>query len=153
MDSGRWTIPGERMKTGAVHIEPLAWQTLEILRQVAGFDDLAPDDLVFGCLRGGKRVPLGDRALGNLGRTLKLSGTPHGFRGTLTTWLNEVRGVRLEVRRAQISHVVAVGSDQPYDLSTFVAERAVLQQEYADFVTGLSKSSHGMSEPTREPTL
>ena len=152
LGSGRWTIPGERIKTGALHIEPLARQTLAILRQVAGFDDLAPDDLVFGRLRGEKRTSLVQHSLSELARTLKLSGTPHGFRSTLTTWLNEVKGVRLEVRRAQISHVVATGSDQPYDRSTFVAERAVLQQEYADFVTGHSKSSQGISEPTREPT-
>ena len=152
LESGLWTIPGERMKIGALHIEPLAWQTLAVLRQVPGFDDLAPDDMVFGCLRGGKRVLPADSGLSGLALRLQLSGTPHGFRSTLTTWLNEVKGVRLEIRRAQISHLVAVGSDQNYDRSTFVKERAVLQQEYADFVTGLSKPSAGMSEPTREPT-
>ena len=119
---------------------------------MAGFDDLAPDDLVFGRPCGGERISLVPSALIALTHTLKVSGTPHGFRSTLTTWLNEVKGVRLEVRRAQISHVVATGSDEPYDRSTFVAERAVLQQEFADFVTGLPKSSQAMSEPTREPT-
>jgi integrase len=127
--SGRlWIIPAPRMKARAAHIVPLsdrAAAILEIARAAFQGSDL--------CFPNAKGVRFSDmvftKALRDMG--LGKHATAHGFRTSFKTWAAET-GVRDEVSEAALAHTDPNAVRAAYRRTTFLDERRVVMQAWAD---------------------
>jgi integrase len=136
LEGAIWRIPKERMKRGREHLVPLAHQVVKLL------EDLQPitgdGELLFPGLRSNSR-PISEvtlnAALRRLGFT-KDEHTPHGFRTTASTRLNEMgfppSDIELQLAHADQDEVRAA-----YNRAQRLAERTKMMQSWADYLDGL----------------
>lgn len=135
LDQGLWLIPAERMKRRREHLVPLPTQAVELLRQLHNLTGTY--SLLFPG-RGNSTKPRSNtvflmalRRLGYEGRQ-----TGHGFRHLASTILNE-NGFDSQHVEAQLSHVKE-GVRGVYDKSTYLGQRKVMMQWYADHLDKLA---------------
>ena len=122
-----WITPAEHMKKRKAHRQPLPKQALEALKYISQFS--ANFELV---LANDKGKGLSENAmLYALKRFDDI--TTHGFRATLGSWCAE-NGVSREVRNHLKAHQPK-SVDAAYQRSDLLAERRVVLQKWADFVT------------------
>lgn len=145
LEKSEWLVGADRMKsslrkkaTGEPHLVPLADAAAGVLR------DLKPltggGELVFPGQRGQGR-PISENTCRQALRTLGYSNddhTPHGFRATARTLIDEKLGVRVEVIEAQLAHAVRDSLGRAYNRTTFEAERLKMMQVWADYLFSLS---------------
>lgn len=113
LDRGEWLISAERMKsslqkkaTGEPHLVPLADAAVDVLREIEPWT--AHGQLVFPGQRGQGRC-ISENTCRQALRTLGYANedhTPHGFRATARTLLDEALGFRVEIIEAQMAHRV-----------------------------------------------
>jgi integrase len=136
MVNATWTIPAERMKMKDPHIVPLSKQsleTLEILKSNShGSEFVFPKNSTL--LR-----PISRTALNNMfakmdGNKYKGTFTPHGIRGTASTWANEVGHFRNDVIERQLAHAERNHVRGAYNHAEYLPERRKLMQAWADFL-------------------
>ena len=136
MVNATWTIPAERMKMKDPHIVPLSKQsleTLEILKSNShGSEFVFPKNSTL--LR-----PISRTALNNMfakmdGNKYKGTFTPHGIRGTASTWANEVGHFRNDVIERQLAHAERNHVRGAYNHAEYLSERRKLMQAWADFL-------------------
>ncbi len=126
-DNAVWITPAEHMKKRKAHRQPLPKQALEALKYISQFS--ANFELV---LANDKGKGLSENAmLYALKRFDDI--TTHGFRATLGSWCAE-NGVSREVRNHLKAHQPK-SMDAAYQRSDLLAERRVVLQKWADFVT------------------
>ncbi len=123
-----WIIPAQRMKARAEHIVPFSNRAAAILETArAAFPD---SDL---CFPNAKGVRFSDmvftKALRDIG--LRERATAHGFRTSFKTWAAET-GVRDEVSEAALAHTDPNQVRAAYRRTTFLDERRVVMQAWAD---------------------
>jgi integrase len=112
----RIEIPAEKMKMRQPHIIPLCRQAvsiLESLKPVSGHGRY-----IFPSARGASR-PLSENGVRTALRTLGYTNeqmTPHGFRATARTLLDEVLGVRVDLIEHQLAHAVSDANGRAYTL-------------------------------------
>ena len=138
MDAATWTIPGERMKGGRQHVVPLSGAALAVLRDAAVLrDHSGMSGLIFPSPR--KRgSPLSDMSLTKTLRDCGLAdrATVHGFRSAFRDWAAERTNAPHAVMERALAHTVSDAVEAAYARSTLVERRAVLMQQWGDFVTG-----------------
>jgi integrase len=142
LDAGVWTIPPARMKNvlerkvnGEAHVVPLSVQAVAVLK------DLHPltghGTKVFPGERGEGRSVSENTARQALRSMGYLDHVPHGFRASARTLLREDLHWDKDVIERQLSH----GSDEElggaYDRTQFLAERARMMQQWADYLEKL----------------
>lgn len=148
LDAGLWTIPAARMKrsvrdkaNGDPHVVPLSRQAVKLLRELHPFTGRHGDKgFVFPGERGQGR-PLSENGVRMALRTLGYGNdahTPHGFRASARTMLDEVLGVRVDVIEAQLAHAVRDPLGRAYNRTTFLAERIKMMQAWADYLDKLA---------------
>jgi integrase len=131
--SGRlWIIPAQRMKARTEHIVPLsdrATAILETARAAFSGSDL--------CFPNAKGLRFSDMVFTKALRDLGLGerATAHGFRTSFKTWAAET-GVRDEVSEAALAHTDPNPVRAAYRRTTFVDERRVVMQAWADVAEG-----------------
>lgn len=135
LDAAQWLIPAERMKRRREHLVPLPTQAVELLRELHNLTGTYP--LLFPG-RSDSTKPRSNtvflmalRRLGYEGRQ-----TGHGFRHLASTILNE-NGFDSQHVEAQLSHVKE-GVRGVYDKSTYLENRKVMMQWYADHLDKLA---------------
>lgn len=135
LKAGVWVIPAERMKRRREHILPLAIQAVDLLNQLHNltgtFALLFPGRSDSTQPRSNTVFLMALRRLGYEGRQ-----TPHGFRHLASTILNE-NGFDSQHVEAQLSHVKE-GVRGVYDKSTYLEQRKVMMQWYADYLDMLA---------------
>jgi len=138
LDAGLWLIPAERMKRRREHLVPLPNQAIELLRELHNITGRFP--LLFPG-RGDSTKPRSNtvflmalRRLGYEGRQ-----TGHGFRHLASTILNE-SGFDSQHVEAQLSHVKE-GVRGVYDKSTYLEQRGLMMQWYADHLDKLAATN------------
>jgi len=103
LDANEWRIPGERMKMKTVHIVPLSKQAIALLEEIKPIT--GQYELVFPGERS-RHKPISENtllfAMYRLG--YKDQATPHGFRATASSILNEQNFNRDAIER-QLSHL------------------------------------------------
>ncbi|MEO5346803.1 MAG: integrase arm-type DNA-binding domain-containing protein [Magnetococcus sp. YQC-9] len=148
MTEGTWTIPAARMKGGLDHVVPLSRQSLAILREIEPFS--GHGEFVFKSVRGqGKAIS--DMALSVALKSLGYSGdqhTPHGFRATARTLLDETLGFRVEWIEHQLAHAVRDPLGRAYNRTSFLPERRRMMQAWADYLDQLAGR---IAKPTTPP--
>jgi integrase len=126
-------IPAESMKARVQHLVPLSRQALELLRKLQSIS--ADSEYVFPSLRDPSR-PLHGAAFGGALRSLgfdRSEVTPHGFRATACTLLNEL-GWRSEAIERQMAHGTANDVRRHYNYAQHLPERRLMMQAWADYL-------------------
>ena len=144
-ESSTWRVPAKRMKgslerkaNGDAHTIPLSKQAIAILK------DLQPltghGIKVFPSERGQERSISENTARQALRSMGYLDHVPHGFRASARTLIREELQYNKEVIERQLAH----GSDEAlgsaYDRTQFLAERAKMMQQWADYLDKLRSS-------------
>ena len=135
-ERAQWRIPAERMKMRTPHIVSLCRQALELL---ARLHSLTGDGrYLFPAHGKPDRTMSGTRlaaALASLGFSSR-EVTPHGFRATACTLLNEL-GWRADAIERQLAHAVGDSTRRLYNHAQYLPERTAMMQAWADYLDGL----------------
>jgi integrase len=137
LDRSEWTIPAQRMKTGAPHHVPLSRQAVEAFRAQRAIS--GGRDLVFPGRR--PTQPMSKNtilfALYRMGYHSRMTG--HGFRAVASTLLNEL-GYRPDVIERQLAHAEKNAVRAAYHRSQYLEERTAMMQHWADHLDALRTS-------------
>lgn len=139
--AGRWEIPAEKMKMRLPHIVPLPKQAVTLLNDIYPYS--GHGKYVFPSVRGSSRclsengVRTALRDMGYCNDTV----TPHGFRATARTLLDEVLGYRVEWIEHQLAHAVRDANGRAYNRTSFLEQRAGMMQAWADYLDTLRDSA------------
>ena len=131
-----WRIPAERMKMGTEHIVPLSRQAIAVLKQLRPITGTA--ELVFHGERT-RAKPISENtmtyALYRLG--YKGRATPHGFRATASSILNE-QGFTPDAIERQLSHIDRNNVRSAYTHhARYLKERRKIMQWWANYLDSL----------------
>ena len=122
----------------AAHIVPLSTQAVALLRELHTLTGRSR--LLFP----NSRDPNGHMASTTLNAALVRLGyegkfSPHGFRATASTMLNEM-GFRPDWIERQLAHKSRDAVRATYNRAEYLAERAQMMQQWADVVDSMSAS-------------
>lgn len=139
-----WTIPAERMKKNTAdmqrqpHLVPLSKQALAIIKEIRKLS--SDSDFLFpGKSRHNK--PLSDVAIIKAVKRLSDGkATPHGFRHTASTILNE-QGFPRHVIDKQMSHVDRNKVRAVYNKAEYLEDRKNLMQSWANHLSNKLQSA------------
>lgn len=140
LDNAIWTIPAARMKMRRPHHVPLATQAIAILRhlrEISGYGAL-----LFPSIRTVAR-PISDGTLNAALRRLgygKNEVTPHGFRATASTLLNECGKWHPDAIERQLAHVENNDVRRAYARGEYWDERVEMMQWWADYLDELKRT-------------
>ncbi len=133
-----WTIPADRMKRTANgnHLVPLSKQSLQLLKELQACS--GTEGLMFPGLRSRQR-PISD---GTLSAALRAVGipkedqSPHGFRHTASTMLNETLHHDPDLIEVQLHHCSS-SIRAVYNKAKYIKARYKMMQEWSDYLQGL----------------
>jgi integrase len=141
VDAAQWDIPAERMKMGKSHRVFLSRPAVKIPRQVHELTGHAED--VFPSIFRGN-VPMGDLTLNHFFKRIDIGApdfSPHGTRGTATTWLRE-HGFGRDVVELLLTHSEKNATVAAYSHMALAADRNRALQQLADHVEALAAGSN-----------
>ena len=135
LENAQWVIPPERMKMRNEHIVPLSKQALAILH------DLKERNQKWEWVFPGHHSPRKHMSNNTILKGLERLGfkgrmTGHGFRALAMSTIKEKLGYRHEVIDRQLAHAAKSMVTRAYDRAQFLDERAIMMQEYADYLDG-----------------
>jgi len=142
LDKAEWRIPAARMKMNAVHIVPLASQTIAILREIHPLTGLGK--YIFPGARTGSR-PMSENAVLGALRRMGYSNeemTGHGFRSMASTLLNEL-GFNRDAIERQLAHAERDSVRAAYNYAEYLPERKKMMQQWADYLDQLKADPQG----------
>ncbi len=136
-----WRIPGERMKMGTDHLVPLSRQAITLLNELHPLT--GQHELVFPGERSVSR-PISENtmtfAMHRMGYHKKA--TPHGFRATASSILNE-EGFKPDAIERQLSHIERNDVRGAYTHhAEYLKDRVVMMQWWADYLEQLETGSN-----------
>ena len=132
--SATWTIPAERMKMRRQHKKPIPAQALCLLRELRG--GAGPDDYIFPALYKPGR-PMSENTMNLTLRRLGFQSdemTPHGFRSTASTLLNESNLWNPDAIEAELAHTDTKSVRAIYNRARYWEERLRMMDWWADTV-------------------
>ena len=135
-DEGVWTIPAGRTKGNREHRVPLSRRALEILEEARALGGGSP--LVFPRV-GGK--PIGNTAMSDLLRGLKIAAVPHGFRSSFRDWTAEKTDHPREVAEAALAHKVRNPIEAAYRRTDLFERRRRLMDDWTAYLAGARRDS------------
>lgn len=140
LQAAEWRIPAERMKMRTPHIVPLSRQAIEVLATL-NEKRHGVTDLLFPGERDHEK-PMSNntilKALERMGYKGRMTG--HGFRGIASTLLHEL-GYRHDVIELQLAHQERNAVSAAYNHATYLKERRVLMQAWADHLDELRRGA------------
>ena len=137
-----WSIPAPRTKGNREHRVPLCRRTLEILEEARALSRSSP--LVFPSM-GGK--PIGNTAMSELLRELKIAAVPHGFRSSFRDWAAEETVHPREVAEAALAHKVRSQIELAYRRSDLFERRRRLMDDWAGYLAGGNRGPDRLVDP------
>jgi len=139
-DQELWNIPADKMKMKEPHVVPLSQQAIEILSEIQSLTGRGR--YVFPSARGASR-PLSENgvrvALRSMGYDNNMM-TPHGFRATARTILDEVLEFRVDLIEHQLAHTVRDPNGRAYNRTKYLPQRKEMMQSWADYLDNLRTS-------------
>jgi integrase len=136
-DTAQWNLPADKMKMKTTHLVPLSKQVMAILKELQPLT--GSGKYVFPNGRTTER-PMSEVALLAALRRMGYSKeemTPHGFRATARTILDEVLQVRPDFIEHQLAHAVKDPNGRAYNRTAHLDERKKMMQTWADYLDGL----------------
>ena len=145
LDSAIWTIAADRMKGRKAHVVPLSNQAVALLQAARANH---PDSAL--CFPNAKGAPFSDMTFTKALRDMGLGdrATAHGFRTSFKTWAAET-GVRDEVSEAALAHADPNPVRAAYRRTTYLDERSVVMQAWADTIDNACVTPVAMTQPQR----
>jgi integrase len=127
-ETGVWTVPASRMKSGKQHRVPLSKRAKSILRAMPCCGAFIFPGVIEG-------EPMSDRALRDFLRDgMKVVGpTVHGFRSTFSDWARERTGYPRDVIEMALAHTIKDKSEAAYRRGDALPKRARLMEEWAQY--------------------
>lgn len=166
-DAAQWVIPPERMKMRRSHIVPLSRQALEILdEQFEEIKRLNTEFIFPSQVR--PKEPMSENTVRMALHRMGFEGrmTAHGFRALARTTIREMLDYAPDIIEAQLAHKPAGPLGEAYDRATFIKQRRVMMQEWADYLdtvaatgkvdgeTAVPKAEKGRGEaPVQSPLV
>ena len=143
-----WTIPGERMKAGKMHVVPLSGAALDVLER-AQLLRSPVSDLVFPG-QNPKRT-ISDMTLLKVLRDRNAGVTVHGFRSAFRDWVAEETAYPGEVAEAALAHAIPNKVEAAYRRTDFLEKRKALMADWAAFCvpSGPSLGASALSDRRR----
>lgn len=141
LENGIWDIPAEKMKMRENHRVPLSRQVIKMIKDVHSYSQNSR--YVFPSLVSNTKC-ISDNTVRVALRTLgydKDVVTPHGFRATARTLLDEELGFRVDIIEAQLAHTVIDANGRAYNRTSFIKERIEMMQAWADYLDGLKEQA------------
>lgn len=135
----QWLIPAERMKMNRDHVVPLSKQALALLNELK--EITGDNELLFPGIRHHTK-PISDVTLLKVIKIMGYEGnnkiTPHGFRHTASTILNENR-FNSDVIERQLAHVDKNKIRGTYNHAEYLDDRRKMMQWYSDHMDKLKE--------------
>lgn len=129
-ETGLWTVPGDRMKSGKDHIVPLSTRAQTLLEQVR-HDGLTGPNLLFVGPSGGQ---LSNMAMSMLLRRMGCEKiTVHGFRSTFRDWAGDKTDFAREDIEIALAHTVGSDVERAYRRGSALEKRRVIMEGWASF--------------------
>ena len=135
-----WELPAPKMKMANDHSVPLPTQAMALLK--AMHQHTGSGVYVFPSARGGSRA-LSDNGLRTALRAMGYTNeqvTPHGFRATARTILDEVLRYRVDIIEQQLAHAVKDPLGRAYNRTTFIDDRASMMQKWANYLDAIKSN-------------
>jgi integrase len=135
LDRAEWRFVAS--KTNPNHLVPLSKQAVAILRQLQPLTGAGR--FVFPSARSAKR-PMSDAAVLAAMRRMEIPAdemTGHGFRATFRTIGAEVLEFRVDLMEHQLAHAVKDANGTAYNRTSFLPERKLMMQQWADYLDKL----------------
>lgn len=123
-----WTIPAERMKNGEVHQIPLSDEAVQVLKDTG---TRGKTELIFPNTKMDK--VLADNSLRRLLKKLGEDCTPHGFRSTFSTWIDERTSFSSDLREISLSHVIGTATSRAYARGNQLEKRRPMMARWAQY--------------------
>ena len=140
-DAGLWHVPAERMKMKIAHIVPLARQAIDLfteLRELTGDGRYVfPGIRRANSVMSENTVSMALRSLG-FGREQV---TPHGFRSTARTIMDEVLDYKIVWIEQQLAHQVLDPHGLAYNRTKHLRQRKEMMQTWADYLDKLEQGT------------
>lgn len=133
-DGNVWQVPSDRIKGLEGKVDdfrvPLSVQATEFVEAAreVGQHFLFPG-------KTGKKA-ITDAAVEKCLREIKAGGTPHGFRASFRTWVQETQACSWEVSETILGHKIGGKTERAYARSDLLDLRLAVMQKWADYVTG-----------------
>lgn len=130
LEAGRWTIPDETMKKRREHAVPLSRQVIEIIREM---EVTRNGPYVFPAFHSFRR-PISENTVNGALKRLGYEGkhTPHGFRSTASTLLNESGLWTYDAIERACSRQVGSAVSAIYNRGLYWDERVAMMQWWSD---------------------
>jgi integrase len=131
--TGIWTVPADRIKGRKGKVQdfrvPLPEQCLVMVREAM----LVGSEFIFPGQRRGS-------AITNVGvekvlKTIEVPGTPHGFRTSFRTWVQDTDACSFEVAETVLGHAIGGNVERAYARSDLLDRRRPVMEAWAEFVT------------------
>lgn len=129
--TGKWVIPGSRMKAKKEHRVALSAHAVALLKMQ---QELRVSDFVFPSPK--EDGMLSDMTLTAVLRRMKVDAVPHGFRSTFRNWAAEATNYPREIAELALAHTVGSEVERAYMRSDLFEKRRALMQDWAYFVSG-----------------
>ncbi len=130
---GVWTVPAERMKGTEGKVQafrvPLSAAALEV---VAEAEKWRRGDFLFPGPRG---RPISAQAINKVLNKIDPNITPHGFRTSFRTWVQDTDAAHYDVAETALAHIVGGKVERSYARSDLLERRSVLMEAWGRFVT------------------
>ena len=142
-----WRIPAERTKTRRPHDVPLSRQALDVLRDVWPLSE--EGGLIFPAVTSPSKL-LSEGAFIAAMRRMGYGPddmTPHGFRATASTMLNE-REFNPDVIEAALAHQHANEIRRVYNRAAYWKERVAMMRAWADLLDEFRRLPPPKAEPS-----
>jgi len=139
--AAEWTIPAQRMKMNLMHIVPLSKQALAMLGELRDLTGANKSGLLFPGQPIAAR-PMSDATLGAALRRLgfaKDEASPHGFRSTARSMLEEEELFSQEALEAALSHRKKDETEKAYARATHLRARVALMQHWSDMCDAMMR--------------
>ena len=133
-----WTIPGDMMKNGKEHRQPLSYQAMLILQGMKMRGQHRASDLIFARTDGGMQS---ENTFINRCRKDEIACTPHGMRSSFRDWAEEQETVNASHNAIEmcLAHDVGSSVERAYRRTDLLDQRRALLEAWSDFVAGYDR--------------
>jgi integrase len=142
-----WTIPAARMKAGKEHRAALSNEAIGLLQAMHRIEG---NNFVFPSPRGGV---LSDMSLAAVLKRMQLEVVPHGFRSTFRDWASERTNYPRDVAEMALAHTIKNKVEAAYRREDLLPKRALMMQDWANFIGSPIKSAEVISINEKKGTV
>lgn len=132
-DTNTWTVPMDRIKGQLGKVEdfrvplPKTLIDMALQRQEMGIDFIFPGITM--------KCAVSNAAVENILTRMKAGGTPHGFRTSFRTWVQDTEACSYEVAEMVLGHKIGGIVERSYARSDLLEQRRRVMEKWEQFVT------------------